>query len=90
MSNVKTDQLRSDLDALRQDVIRLRDELRVQLHLGGMDARDTFERLDRTFRETEQDVEVVARDATRKISDEWTKVRDGLSALRAELTKKKS
>lgn len=31
----------------RQQLAELRDELRVRIHLGGMELRDTFERLER-------------------------------------------
>lgn len=37
---------RNDVDALRQSLSQLRDEVRVRIHLGGMDLRDAFEKIE--------------------------------------------
>ena len=35
-----------DVDALRQSLSQLRDEVRVRIHLGGMELRDAFEKIE--------------------------------------------
>jgi hypothetical protein len=53
----KRDPLKWEVDELRREVTRLRDEIRLKLHLGAMDARDAFTQL-------EHDIEHTARDAS--------------------------
>ena len=38
----KSDALAKEIEQIRTDVQRLRDEIKVRLHLGAMDARDAF------------------------------------------------
>jgi hypothetical protein len=53
----KDDVFAKEIETLRKDVTRLRDEIRVKLHLGAMDARDSFAQI-------EHQVEHAARDAS--------------------------
>jgi len=63
-----------EIETLRQDVTRLRDEIRVKLHLGAMDARDAFAHV-------EHEVEHVARDASKTTRHALEKARKQLRVL---------
>ncbi len=41
-----TDKTTIDIEAMRDDLMRVRDELRLQLHLAGMDTRTAFQKLE--------------------------------------------
>ena len=82
------DRLQEDLNALR----RMRDELRVQAHLGASEAKEAWERLEKKWAELEAKARLVAReaeepirdvgDAARKLIDE---IRGGYEKLRRTL-----
>jgi len=40
-------EIKNDTAAVKRSLEQLRDEIRVRIHLGGMDLRDTFEKLER-------------------------------------------
>jgi hypothetical protein len=68
----------NDLVALRQSLAQLRDEVRVRIHLGGMELRETFEKLDR---EAEHLVAQVPPAATRALNDVAVRLRRIAHAL---------
>jgi CBS domain-containing protein len=82
------ERLDHEIDELR----RLRDELKVRIHLGKADARDLWERLDKRFHEVEAQVKRTAQrseaplhemgEASRKLLDE---LRAGYHELRKQL-----
>ena len=63
-----------EIETLRKDVTRLRDEIRVKLHLGAMDARDAFAQI-------EHDVEHAARDASKTTKHALEKAHEQLRVL---------
>ena len=76
----------------RDRLLTVRDELRVQVHLAGAEARDRFESLEREWRRFEGRMAVLAGvakdeasdvgDAARLLLDE---IKDGYEHLRAQL-----
>jgi hypothetical protein len=68
------DALGQEIDALRSEVTRLRGQIRVRLHLGAMDTRDAFARI-------EHDVEHAARDISQATRRALEKARAQLNEL---------
>lgn len=64
--------------ALRDSLKQLRDEVRVRIHLGGMDLRDAFEKLER---EADHLVAQVPPAATRALNDVAVRLRRIAHAL---------
>ena len=69
---------KNDLVALKRSLEELRDEIRVRIHLGGMDLRDTFEKLER---EADHLVAQVPPAATRALNEVAAKFRRVAHAL---------
>lgn len=59
------DRMQEELDVLRQ----IRDELRVQVHLGKAEAKEAFEHTERKFEEIEATVKLVAREAGKPLHE---------------------
>ena len=76
----KADELREELRARRDDLRRLADEVRLKIHLGGMDAKDTWARIRPKLEEFERRVEEVGAEMSKE-------ARVLGSALKAELQK---
>jgi CBS domain-containing protein len=84
--------LRERFDQELDELRRLRDELKVRLHLGKADAKDTWERLEKRYHELEAQARRIAQrseaplhemgDAARKLFDE---LRAGYRELRRQL-----
>jgi hypothetical protein len=73
--------LRAEVDALA----RLRDELRLQLHLGKLDAKDEFQHLEGRWRQLMQAAAETAGGAVASLRDLVREIRDGYRGLtRAE------
>jgi hypothetical protein len=68
------DAFAKEIESLRKDVTRLRDEIRVKLHLGAMDARDAFAQI-------EHEVEHAARDASHATKRALERARSQLRVL---------
>jgi hypothetical protein len=69
---------KSDVANLKHSLEQLRDQIRVRIHLGGMDLRDTFEKLER---EAEHLVAQVPPAATRAMNDLAVRLRRVAHAL---------
>ncbi len=80
-------EIREDMEKLRNDAMRLRDEVRVQIHLGTMDARKNLDRLEGELQRAEQDLDRNASQASRKVVGEWKRLCNAFEAMRAELKK---
>lgn len=76
----KTNKVESNNDtaAVKRSLEQLRDEIRVRIHLGGMDLRDTFEKLER---EADHLVAQVPPAATRALNDVAARLRRVAHAL---------
>ena len=67
-----------DWKQIREDAQALRDEIRLKLHLGGMEARDAFHRLERDAEHLAQKLGADSRGA-------WTDLVQGMKKLRDQL-----
>lgn len=63
----------------------MRDEIRVRIHLGGMDARDAWKRLEPRFNDVERNVEDGGEAALQTVRMTVDELRSGFRALREEL-----
>lgn len=70
----KSDALAKEIEQIRGDVQRLRDEIKVRLHLGAMDARDAFANL-------EHDVDHIGREITQATRHSLENARKQLKQL---------
>lgn len=69
---------KNDTAAVKRSLEQLRDEIRVRIHLGGMDLRDTFEKLER---EADHLMAQVPPAATRALNDLAVRLRRLAHAL---------
>lgn len=72
--------VREELRHTRDELWRLADEIRVKIHLAGMEVKDTWDRLEPKLQEFEDRME----DATEKIGAE---LKDASSDLKARMQK---
>ena len=70
----KDDKLAKEIDHIRNDVQRLRDDIKVRLHLGAMDAREAFTNI-------EHELDHVGREITKATRHSLENVRDELKKL---------
>ncbi|WP_433928688.1 hypothetical protein AB3662_35030 [Sorangium cellulosum] len=80
MSNITSD-LKSDLTKSLESLQTLRDEIRVRLHLAGMEAKDAWGKLEPTLLDAEklaEDVSETSRNALRDILDKVKEFRSSL------------
>ncbi len=70
----KSDKLAKEIEEIRGDVQRLRDEIKVRLRLGAMDARDAFANI-------EHDVEHIGREVSQATRHSWENARKELKRL---------
>ncbi|WP_437875327.1 hypothetical protein [Sorangium sp. So ce513] len=80
MSNITTD-LKSDLTKSLESLQTLRDEIRVRLHLAGMEAKDAWGKLEPTLLDAEklaEDVSETSRNALRDIVEKVKEFRASL------------
>lgn len=80
MSNI-TSELKSDLNKSLASLQTLRDEIRVRLHLAGMDAKDAWDKLEPKLLDAEklaEDVSEASRNALREIVEKVKEFRSSL------------
>ncbi|WP_437776569.1 hypothetical protein [Sorangium sp. So ce1097] len=80
MSNITSD-LKSDLTKSLESLQTLRDEIRVRLHLAGMEAKDAWGKLEPTLLDAEklaEDVSETSRNALRDIVEKVKEFRASL------------
>ncbi|HEX6835686.1 MAG TPA: hypothetical protein VF334_03885 [Polyangia bacterium] len=70
----KSDKLAKEIEQIRGDVQRLRDDIKVRLHLGAMDARDAFSNI-------EHDLDHVGREITQATRHSLENARNELKKL---------
>ena len=72
----KSDKLAKEIEQIRGDVQRLRDEIKLRLHLGAMDARDAFGTI-------EHDVDHIGREISQATRHSLESARNELKRLSA-------
>ncbi len=69
---------RKTLDRLLGEVRTLRDEIKVQIHLGSMEAKDAFAKLEPKLREVERDIQEAGETARAKLHERLEDLRTAL------------
>lgn len=77
------DKLQARLDELKT----LRDEIRVRLHLGGLDVKDAFKKIEPSVDKVELEVKHAAKDAAVAVDKTLDKLAKTLQSLRKKLPK---
>ncbi|WP_437731579.1 hypothetical protein [Sorangium sp. So ce1335] len=80
MSNITSD-LKSDLTRSLESLQTLRDEIRVRLHLAGMEAKDAWGKLEPTLLDAEKLAEDVSETSRNALRDILEKVKEFRSSL---------
>ncbi|AGP39831.1 MULTISPECIES: hypothetical protein [Sorangium] len=80
MSNI-TSELKSDLTKSLESLQTLRDEIRVRLHLAGMEAKDAWGKLEPTLLDAEKLAEDVSETSRNALRDILEKVKEFRSSL---------
>jgi hypothetical protein len=78
---------RPDIERWRADLTRIADEVRVKLHLGGMDARDAWNRLEPKLRDFERKAANATKEVTTELRHSAATLREELHRLRDRLSK---
>jgi hypothetical protein len=76
----KPDDLKSEIERSRQALETLRDEIRVRLHLAGMEARDAWAELGKEADRVSAEINRTTRDALHVLVGKWRAFRDALEA----------
>jgi len=68
-----------------QNLRQLADEIRVKIHLAGMDAKDTWSKLEPRLREVEQKAEAKGEEVAEELSKAGQELKEQMSALLGRL-----
>ena len=80
-----TQKTRGELEHLFSELATLRDELRVRLHLAGMEAKERYGKLDDEIFELEQRAKRATEDGARDVKERLTEAKKRLEHLRDRL-----
>lgn len=81
---------RKQIESMRDDLTQLRDEIRVKLHLAGMDLRDKLDELEPQLDDLEQRAERATEAAGAELKESWAHLRKALERVRGELASRTS
>ena len=76
--NASTEAIRSDINKTVADLKTLRDEVRVKIHLAGMDARQTWQDLQPRLRDLDHEIERGGDALTETVQQAATDARDAV------------
>lgn len=68
----------ANVESIKQDIQRIADEIRVRIHLAGMEAKELWEKLEPRVQEFETMLASKADKVTDKLTEEASKVGQGL------------
>ena len=88
MSDTIKNELERDVKILRDDVSRIAQSIRVQLHLAGMDAKEAFKEVEPKLEEFERRAESKAQDVGKELKALGSDVRARLQKIGAMLDPK--
>lgn len=77
-----TDDPKTRVERLQQEIARIRDEARLNIHLARRDVQDTFARLEGRWSETNQELSRISRLQAEKARESADLMREGLEVLR--------
>lgn len=73
------------LESMRDDLLQLRDTVRLKAHLGTMELRDQLERIEPDVRAFERRVEKAGAEAGSELKESWAHLKRALERMRDEL-----
>lgn len=76
---------RKQIESMRDDLAQLRDEIRVKLHLAGMDLRDKLDELEPQLDDLEHRAERATEAAGAELKESWSHLKKALERVRGEL-----
>ncbi|QQR91677.1 MAG: hypothetical protein IPJ88_08205 [Myxococcales bacterium] len=76
---------RVELDKIKDDLQRMRDELQLKAHLGSKEFQDSFEKLKKRTSELEQQVRDIADDKRIELKASMLKAKSKFESLKAKL-----
>lgn len=82
MAKKRNDELKHQVGSRLDELRRLRDEIRLNIHLGGMDAKDRWERLEPRIMDAEnlaKDISEASKRALQEVIDSVRRFRESLS-----------
>lgn len=85
-ATTRSDRIREELEQRRADVQRLADEVRLKIHLGGMDAKDAWQRLQPKLEDFERKAEKVGADIGKELRVLGSTLKSELQKLRDRLS----
>lgn len=85
MSAKENRSLKQELDEVRDELRGLAGDIRVKVHLAGMEAKDAWGELQPRLEDYERRIEAVSRDVTSELRDIGKDLRKQLEKLRARL-----
>ena len=77
--------LKHELEKMRDDLQRTAEEIRLKLHLAGMDAKDAWTRLEPQLKDFEKRVEGVADAATQELKGFGSDLKERAKKLRDQV-----
>ena len=80
-----TAEVRKELDAMVLELEKMRDEVRVKLHLAGMDLKTAWDKLDPEYLRLRDGVRDAKDDTVHAMRDAMAEIRKGFSTLRAKI-----
>jgi ferritin-like metal-binding protein YciE len=80
-------EMKHELESLLTELQALRDDVRVRIHLGEMEAKQTWNDLEPRIDRLEKEMKSAATDAMQKLADAAKELRGSLRALRERLSK---
>ena len=87
MSAEETDKtVKQELEDTRNDLRRVADEIRVKLHLAGMDAKDAWDELEPKLAEFEQQFDAKAGEVSDELKALGSEIKQRLLNIKAKLT----
>lgn len=78
-------EIREQFEDVRDELEKLAGEIKLKIHLAGMDAKDTWNRLEPKLHDLEQRAERASEKVTHELKDMAQDLRDRLRRLRQEV-----
>jgi len=78
--------LKQDLEATRKDLRRAADEIRVKMHLAGMDAKDAWEDIQPRLEDFERRFDAKADEVTEELKALGSDIKKRLLSIKAKLS----
>lgn len=81
---------REQAESMKADLIQLRDEIRVKMHLASMEVKDRFQKLEPDVKAFEHRAEQVTEEVGKELKEGWSHLKQALERVRDEVRKSES